>query len=219
MVNNFELFEKYILNFDTDNIGDPYVYQIDLIERKKDGVKTSGANNSARRITSFYPENMAQWEKFKARIKDLCDSRRGLRAYINPSRKRASKVLTQLNYDIAERMQHKAYTGQYKIYPSAVASCKPDRKDSLWVLDIDGDDPFTANDIIEHLQQIGPDIVVTTLPSVSGAHVITRAFDQKDFNNWLKETYGGKSDKESIIKVNALTNLYVNPIEEPENEQ
>lgn len=210
ILNNFDLFEKYILDFSTDNIGDPFIYQIDLIERKKDGVKTSGANNSARRITSFYPESLEQWEKYKHRIIDLCDSRRGLRAYVNPSRKRASTILLQMNADIAERLKHKAYTGQNKIYASSIASCKPSRSDSLWILDIDSDDPFTAEDIMAYFADFEESPIVACLPSKSGSHIITKPFNKPVFETWLNNTYNGKADKESIVKINALTNLYAN---------
>lgn len=210
ILNNFDLFEKYILDFSTDNTGDPFIYQIDLIERKKDGVKTSGSNNSARRITSFYPESLEQWEKYKHRIIDLCNSRKGLRAYVNPSRKRASAVLLQMNVDIAERLKHKAYTGQHKIYASSIASCKPNRSDSLWILDIDADDPFTAEDIMSYFADLEESPIVTCLPSKSGSHIITRPFDQLIFNSWLNKTYNGKADKDHIVKINALTNLYAN---------
>lgn len=217
IINNFDLFEQSILKYDTDNIGDPYVYQIDLIERKKDGVKTSGANNSARRITSFYPEDKKQWEKYKHRIMDLCNSRPGLRAYINPSRKRASKILLQLNMEVAQRLQDKAYTGQNKLYPSAIAKCKPDRNDTLWILDIDPDDPFTVEDILWYFEDFFPSPIVTTLPSKSGVHVITRPFDKQAFDQWLNKTYGGKHGDDSIIKINALTNLYINTGEDEEH--
>lgn len=214
IVDNFELFERSILDFSTDNTGDPYLYQIDLIERKKDGVKTSGANNSARRITSFYPEDMKQWEKYKCRIIDLCNSRPGLRAYINPCRKRASKVLLQLNLEVAQRLHDKAYTGQNKLYPSAVAKCSPHRDDNLWLLDIDIDDPFSCDDILRYFEDFAPSPIVTTLPSKSGTHIITRPFNKQEFDVWLNKTYGGKNNKDTVIKTNSLTNLYINTGEE-----
>lgn len=213
IIDNFELFETYILNYETDNIGDPYIYQIDLIERKKDGVKTSGANNSARRIASFYPENKEQWEKYKHRIQDMCNDRPGLRAYINPSRKRASKVLLELNVQVAQRLYHKAYTGQNKLYPSAVATCKAYREDSIWILDIDSDDSFSADDILKYFDEFEKNPVITVLPSKSGQHILTRPFDKEIFDKWLADKY---TPKESIIKINSLTNLYINILD---NEQ
>lgn len=41
IVDNFEIIEK-ILNFEPPTKNESIYYQIDLIERKKDGVKTSG---------------------------------------------------------------------------------------------------------------------------------------------------------------------------------
>ena len=211
IVDNFEAFEKCIMNFQTDDSGDPYIYQIDLIERKKDGVDCIGSKNSSRRVASFYPEDIEQWQKYKNRIKEMCTSRPGLRAYINPSRKKASKVLLHLNTLIAKRLYDKAYTGLSKLYPSAIASCKPYKQDALWVLDVDVDDPFSSDDILEYFESEGlSSVIVTSLPSKSGCHIITKAFDRRKFDEWLNNKWGGKKTGESIVHINSLTNLYIN---------
>lgn len=206
IVDNFEIIEK-ILNFEPSTKNESIYYQIDLIERKKDGVKTSGCQNSARRITSFYPENWAQWLKYKHRIIDLCDARPGLRAYINPSRKLGTKILKQILTDVADRMNHDAITGLSKFFPSAIAKTKPEKEDSIWLIDVDADDEFTYQDIIDILKTIGEDIVITLVPSRSGMHILTHQFNRQEFAKKFNEKGWSKTD---FIQVNALTNLYIN---------
>lgn len=205
-VDNFELFEKYILDFG-DNVGDPNIYQINVIERKKDGVKTSGANNSARRVASYFIESRAQWDKMKPRIKDLADSRPGVRVYINPNKKKASRCLKQLNLDLAERHIHDAFTGISKILDTAIAKTTPNKKGgSIWILDIDPDDSFW--DRKEELEDLLKNETIVILPSKSGEHILTRTFNREQFKKDFTERFGVW--KEDIIKINALTNLYYN---------
>lgn len=207
IIDNFDNIQQ-ILKFNND-AGDPIVYQIDLIERKKDGVKTSGCQNSARRITSFYPESWEQWEKYKHRIKDLCDARPGLRAYINPNPKRASSIMKQMLTDLSDRFQHNAYTGLNKFFPSAIAKTKPAKSDSIWILDIDNGDPCLEKykDTVDFLLAFGeqfPGAGIIWNPSKNGFHLLTHPFDRQKFNEWI----GQKED--GYIKINALTNLYMN---------
>lgn len=205
-IDNFELFEKYILDFGPD-IGDPNIYQVEIIERKKDGVKTSGANNSSRRVASYFIESKAQWDKMKPRIKDLADSRPGVRVYINPNKKKASRCLKQLNLDLAERNIHDAYTGISKILDTAIAKTTPNKKGgSVWILDIDPDDSFW--DRKEEIEDLLKNDTIVILPSKSGEHILTRPFNREEFKKDFTERFGVW--KEDIIKINSLTNLYYN---------
>lgn len=204
ILDNFELFEKYLLDFG-EEISDPNVYQVELIERKKDGVKTSGANNSARRIASYFIESKAQWEKLKPRIKDIADSRPGVRVYINPNKKKASKCLLQLNMDLAERLQHKAFTGISKLQDTAVAKTKPSRNGEVWIIDLDSDDEFW--DRRDELKEMIKEHTIVVLPSKSGEHVLTKPFNQEKFLLDFSVKFGVKKD---LIKFNSLTNLYFN---------
>lgn len=204
-LDNFELFEKYILDFNSVP-GNPFIYHIELIERKKDGVKTSGANNSSRRIASYFPESLDQWNKLKPRIIELADSRPGVRVYINPNRKRGDKVLKQLLLDVADRQFHDAFTGMSKIYDSTVAKTKPLREDVIWIIDLDSDDEFWDRrfEIEEYLKSN----LITKLPSKSGEHLLVKPFNQLEFQKWFSSNFG--CWKKDIIKHNALTNLYFN---------
>lgn len=207
IIDNFDNIET-ILQYD-DNTGDPIVYQIDLIERKKDGVDTSGCQNSARRITSFYPENMEQWNKYKSRIKDLCNARPGLRAYINPNPKRASAIMKQMFLDLSDRMYHSAFTGLHKFFPSSIAKTRPESNKSLWIVDLDSDDNFNISDFINHFKLLFPEAEAVLNPSKSGMHLLCKPFNRKAFMDW---TRGVKWSKKSdvFIHVNSLTNLYIN---------
>lgn len=215
ILDNFDLFEKYILDFG-NNPGDPYVYQVEIIERKKDGVKTSGANNAARRIASYFIETKEQWDKLKPRIKDLCDARSGARAYINPSHKRSSRCLTQLNMELAERFQHGAFTGIAKILDTSVAKTKPGKDESIWILDLDPDDSFfTRRDEIAEMIK---DSLIARFPSKNGEHLLTTPFNREQFKKDFIEKFG-EWKEDDLIKINALTNLYFNNtgLEDQEN--
>lgn len=88
-----------------------------------------------------------------------------------------------------------------------MAKTKPEKEDTIWLIDVDADDEFTYQDIVDILKTIGEDIVITLVPSKSGMHILTHPFNRQEFTKKFNERGWSKTD---FIQVNALTNLYIN---------
>lgn len=200
MIDNFELI-KSLLKFDNEN----EFYFLQVIQRKKDrkdvelDIKYVGSNNHSRLIKAYYIYSIQQLEKYKPEIIALCEMFKA-RAGINLNRRNNKEMAFDMNILLAEYMKQGDFYGLSKLYNTVCGQAKG--KDKTWLIDIDENSLDVVGEcikVIDKLEPLGVDKVLKIIPSKSGYHIITKAFNMKEFSKIFKYE----------VHKNNPTNLYI----------
>jgi hypothetical protein len=181
MVDNFDLI-RGLLKFEEP--GNFYFMQV--IQRKKDHKeenKRLGRNNNARLVKAYYIDSFEKYDEYKDEmiaLAKLFNARVGIN--LNPRNEEvcALEMLEQLASCIKSRNFHLA-----KLYNSVCGASLG--TDKTWVVDIDTKDDFevfrvrTAIDVCEPLSEVPNSKVLAQIPTKSGYHLITKAFNSQRF--------------------------------------
>jgi hypothetical protein len=184
MVDNFEQIKK-LLKFTSDDD----FYFVQVIQRKKDNPDiVKGSNNNNRLIKAYYIRSIEHLDKYKDEMITLANLFNA-RVGINLNKRSFGRVtLTTLN-KIVNQMMNGDYLNTHKAYNSA-CGIHNDREDRIWLLDIDSKEvsPIMLAFIEHECQPIidstlfpRPSKILAIIPSNSGYHVITKAFDTREF--------------------------------------
>jgi hypothetical protein len=177
MVDNFDLI-KSLLKFEEGNF-----YFIQVIQRKKDHKeenKRLGRNNNARLVKAYYIDSFEKYEEYKDEmiaLAKLFNARVGIN--LNPRNEEvcALEMLEQLASCIKSKNFHLA-----KLYNSVCGASLG--TDKTWVVDIDTKDLDKIAEVIDIICELDPkgrEKLIATIPTKSGFHLITRAFNSKVF--------------------------------------
>jgi len=189
MIDNFEQIRK-LLQFE-----DPAeFYYISIMQRNKDGVKVASSHDNYRRIRTFYVFSLEEFDRVTPFIKEICD-KINARCYIELNRKDIFQCQLECIKRLAECIQHG--TTKSRAIMDSVVGGAPSR-DKLWLIDVDNKERDLVSKVYDYVAD-HKGIVLSTIPTVSGYHLITNRFDSRFFNFENCE-----------IKRNAFTLLYYN---------
>lgn len=185
MINNLELI-KPLLNF--ENPGD--FYMLYVFKRKKDQPEGERDNHqSVRTIKTYVVSSVEYLEKRYDEIKQLCEMFKA-RAYIHIQKQNHNDVAMNMIKTIIDRVQS-GQINQQHVFDSVVGQLKT--KEKRWVVDIDTKDETELKKIKECIYYLRPmnfidsntgeieDKIITTIPTKSGFHLITKRFDVMEF--------------------------------------
>lgn len=194
MIDNFEQISK-LLSFESDD----EFYFVQILQRKKDnpgGVK--GCNNSSRLIKAYYIDSVEKLLELKDEMVFFANHFNA-RVGINLNKRSYYKTAFNTLRHIAEQMHNKNFKDVKRAWNTSCGIYNGG--DKVWLLDVDKitdsnilmmfDNPEGRRynimcNCIENSSPIG-DKIITSIPSKSGYHLITRPFDTKEFSKIFPE--------------------------------
>lgn len=201
MTNNFEAYKEFIQGNDCP---DSY-YVIELIRRGKDHPNLPASNYHFR---NYYIKSPSDIDKYKDEIILLCTTL-GLRAYGSVNYKSFKQVTLNTMAEYAKRIAENNFAKPYNIFESCSGTYCPSNK--FWLIDLDECNEHKLALVEEILTVSKPyhsNKVVRVFPTKSGYHLITTAFDRKEFDLVYTGTFN--DEKAPEIKTNGITLIYEN---------
>lgn len=208
MTDNFQNYKDYIIkmgglpeNNEKGNLDKYYV--IELMRRGKDNPDMPAANYH---FKNYYIYSWKDLNKYEDEIKNICNLLR-LRAYASVNYKLMSQVALDTLAESARRIAAHDYKKFYNIFESCSGKFV-DHKNNIWIVDIDKEDLDMVDIIKNFINECEPktEKIIFEIPTKSGLHLITKAFNLQDFNGKCI-TY---MEKIIDVKKNHLTLLYEN---------
>lgn len=175
MIDNINIFEKYIKNISTE---DNKFINISIIKRNKD------TNNGNGIIKTYYITSYDNFLKVKEDIINICNVTKS-RAYITISPKSYDKLIKEVNLAIAMRIQSNNSFKLNRIIDSVASQINGDFK--YFVLDIDYDSYNQSkdeyNNVLKYIKDNNYKIYEECVPTQNGIHIITEPFNIYEFKN------------------------------------
>lgn len=176
IVDNFDLIIPF-LKFESEDD----FYYLQILQRKKENPQL-GSNS--RVIKSYYIKSVEHLLKLKDEIVGLC-TYFNARASMRLNKRSFEKVAYKVLINIANSMANREFEFIKASYDRACGLGHND-KVKKWIFDIDNKDT-TDSEYLEKLKTVinrampVGDKVLAYIPSKSGYHVITSAFDSREF--------------------------------------
>ena len=214
MTDNFKNYQKLIhlnggLPADNEKGTLDKYYVVELMRRGKDNPDLPAANYH---FKNYYIYSWHDLEKYEQEIKSICELLH-LRAYCSVNYKLMSQVALDTLAESARRIAAHDFKKFYAIFESCSGKFV-ERDNNLWIIDIDGwisdDDLYDLRTYINKMDSRYDEKIVFVMPTRNGAHLITRPFNLKQFNDGFTGFFGNRFDKIPDIKKNHLTLLYEN---------
>ena len=183
-IDNFEAI-SHLLKFDDPD----KFYFIQIFKRRKDN---PGMERDMIVVDSFCIYSMSEFEKFRKRIIEICESDNS-RAYIRLNRRSDKKIALQMLSRIATMISSEQYNirGLY----NSIAGEFHAEEDKTWVVDVDfdkfigvGEEEMNTkiNEVVTFIQSLiyktKRDDTVYVVPTKNGVHFICRPFNLQEFN-------------------------------------
>ena len=179
MIDNFAII-KSLLTFESSDI----YYHLQILRRGKDHPELPAAN---RVIKSYFICSLESLDYVEEEVKKLCEFF-GARAYINLAPKSIEKTtMLQLKY-LAQR----AYEGDFKKIWKSWNTCAGEIKGekTRWIVDLDNlnqeEDSLKLDAIEDFIETLEPNDdsskIIHEIPTKSGVHLITTAFNVAEFH-------------------------------------
>lgn len=208
MTNNFEIIKPLLDWKNSDQF-----YFVQVLQRKKDtvpGMKVNGANNNSRLIKAYYVNSLEYLDFITPEIIQLCEIFNA-RAGINLNIRSYEKVALQHLKLVTDNLINKNYDKIYKSYSSAVGKFSNDAT-KKWIVDIDESEVTFIEEIKKAVNLCDPEgtKIIAEIPSKTGVHLITTAFNRVKFPiilNELMEKY--QVTLKLDIQSNNPTNCYI----------
>lgn len=187
IINNFKQIVELLTFESTDDF-----YHLQILMRKKDLPEHArGRNNNARCIKTYYIKNKEYLLEKEEEIIGLCHMFTA-RAYINLNRKSFKKASLQLLKELSDRIIYEQYDHVYRAYQTVVGESLVNVGEKRWVIDVDDTDINAALQVANWIKlceskyildpELGTyDNIITFIPTVNGHHIITKAFNLKQF--------------------------------------
>lgn len=203
VLDNLELV-KPLLVFDDEQ--DFYLLQI--IKRKKDN---PGFNKDNVVIKSYYIKSIEQLEKLYEEIKTICISFNA-RACITLNKKRFDKVSLKMLSLMAQYLTDGNYKASISAFDSACGLTN-NAEEKRWIIDLDEEHIIWTPQIKYAIWNSSPEgnKIISSIPSKSGYHLITKPFNTEEFKNILSDELASIStciDISIDIHKNNPTNLF-----------
>lgn len=186
-IDNFDLILD-ALEFNSEN----EFYFMQIIQRKKDhkelGTKL-GPNNNNRTIKTYYIYNKEYLADRKEEIISLCKLFNA-RAYISLNRRNNYDIALEMLSNVALNIKNGHLKQLSNVYDTSCGQHHSESK-KLWVIDIDEKDMTIVNKISNFINTLQPydnkNKIKLTVPTKSGYHLITYAFNSKEFKDVYPE--------------------------------
>lgn len=201
-------FSKIFELFNTEDENDFYFIQI--LQRRKDGKqgRVPLPERPTRLVKTYDVRSVDHLSEKKDEIVELCNTF-GARAQFNVNKRNYRKCALATLRELAENIDKEQYRKVSRAFSSSCGRYSAEDKTSKkWILDIDKeheeDDIDTkVNSLVELIDELKPegDKYVDVIPSLNGAHLITRPFDVQTFEQ-------AKPFDVEVHK-DAFTNLYI----------
>jgi len=187
MIDNFDLIIP-LLNFDDPD----KFYFVQVIQRKKDHKeenKRLGRNNNARLIRPYYINSLEKLLEYKPEmiaLANLFNARVGIN--LNPRSRKAVAL------DTLTRVSESIRSGIYDVAKAYNSSCGASLgTDKTWIIDLDLTEGEGVSSFFKRMMDIertitslqpepGSNKILAKIPSKSGMHLITKAFNSLEFS-------------------------------------
>lgn len=201
MVDNFELIRTLldVPEKRTDTGQDFYFVQV--LQRKKDHKeenKRLGRNNNARLVKAYYIYSLEQYDEYMEEmivLAKLFNARVG----INLNRRNSRKLALEMNEQLAACLKSENYNLS-KLYNSCCGMVTG--TDKLWLVDIDSPLLSHVSGVIDTINSLEPSVgnkIKATIPTKSGYHLITTAFNSKEFGEKHPEVEVHKNNPTALF--------------------
>lgn len=161
-------------------------YFVQVIQRKKDHKeenKRLGRNNNARLIKAYYVYSLEQFEEYQLEMITLA-TMFNARVGINLNRRNNERVAFEMLEQLSACLKSRNYNLS-KLYNSCCGMVTG--SDKLWLVDIDEKDLAKVDEIsvfingLMPVSEEGESKIKALIPTRSGYHLITTAFNSKVF--------------------------------------
>jgi hypothetical protein len=157
-----------------------------VFKRKKDQTTDKSNHQSVRTIKTYCVDSIEYLEKRYDEIKQLCEMFKA-RAYIHIQKQNHNDVALEMIPAIIKRIQS-GQINQKHVFDSVVGQLKTYEK--RWIVDIDTKDIIEIGKICYVIDKLCRPIerkIITTIPTKSGVHLITKRFDVMEFKKYYPE--------------------------------
>lgn len=182
MVNNFQAI-KPLLNFDSDDD----FYHLQIIKRRKENPDMKSNSYALR---SYYITSINYLEEIMKDVVAMCHMQTA-RACLNLNRRSFEKVAMQVMLKVTNQIINKDFKSVRRVYESVCGGCSNEPK-KRWIIDIDTfDEDYISlvKSAIHLAAQRQQDeiidintLILATLPTKNGFHIITTPFPMLDFS-------------------------------------
>jgi len=208
MTDNINIMRQYMID-----LGIPLMqsyrkdlyFDVQLVRRGKDNKDMPAANYT---FKTYYIDSIELFDKYIEEIKTCCELFR-LRSYISVNAKSKIELSKKTLLKYAEMVATEEFKKPWRLCDSVNGSL--DGPEKRWILDVDdmnmNDERFNKYcNIIESCDSKFEKIIVVSLPTKSGIHIITHPFNSEKFKNICIKNNLDVPD----IKKNHITLLYEN---------
>lgn len=155
------------------------VYQVLIIQRKKEGNDKEGRN-----IKNFYFTSASELCEHKDLIVKYCHENNA-RAYVNVNLRDNKNVALTMLGTLANMLRSDNYASIRTIYDACYGQSSNNHTKKVWLIDIDVKDMGEVNKMVDFIdnqaQPLGESKVMSVVPTMSGYHILTHAFNPLDF--------------------------------------
>lgn len=185
MVDNFDQIRKLLKVPEKRTETGQDFYFVQVLQRKKDHKeenKRLGRNNNARLVKAYYIYSLEQFDEYRLEMIALAQMFNA-RVGINLNMRNSRKLALEMNEQLAACLKSENYNLS-KLYNSCCGMVTGG--DKLWLVDIDSKEEEEINrveTVIKHCDPINENKVLARIPTKSGIHLITTAFNSKMFSD------------------------------------
>ena len=170
IIDNFDLIAEWFKGLESNK---DYYMQVEIIQRKKDGVNVGNStSNDNRSIKKFYPTSVESLLTYKERIIDIV-KRNNARAYIYPAYISKKQVYHKLLLDLVSKVTTENF--DKPVENLAPALCSQCLTSKYLIFDVDSKDPDKLKTTVDAVSSLSKSI--TVLNTVNGFHILCKPFN------------------------------------------
>lgn len=170
IIDNFDLIAEWFKGLESNK---DYYMQVEIIQRKKDGVNVGNStSNDNRSIKKFYPTSVESLLAYKERIIDIV-KRNNARAYIYPAYISKKQVYHKLLLDLVSKVTSENF--DKPVENLAPALCSQCLTSKYLIFDVDSKDPDKLKTTLDTVSSLSKSI--TVLNTVNGFHILCKPFN------------------------------------------
>ena len=176
MVDNFEKVELFL------EFKEGEFYFLQILKRKKENPEL-GSNSKV--IKTYYIHNLEYFNSIEEEVKELCNIFNA-RAYLGLNRRSSKKVALYMLKEVTDLILNEQYEAVKNAYNTCCGQYTVG--DKIWIVDIDNKSATIVNNFITAINQCRSDydqIILGTLPTINGWHLLTRPFNIKQLEPFL----------------------------------
>ena len=178
MIDNLKLIES-IIDFPNEDT----FYKIEIIVRRKDNPDLT---SNTKLVKTYYITGKEKLERvFEKEIKPICDALNA-RASFYLSKRSFEKTAFAALKQLTDNLITHDYKAAKRAYNSACGKTCNGGEGKRWIFDLDEKNEAIANKIDELVTSVGGK-VYAHIPTKHGIHIITSAFNIKEYESLMSE--------------------------------